>query len=371
MKGSVRKRGEKWSYYFTIKVDGAYKKKEKGGFRTKKEAETALREVLQQYEKQGFVQNNVSYTLQEFSNYWYENVASNSCRYNTLVQYNGMLKNHIIPELGFIKMTSITPEILQKFFAEKQKSLSNNTIAAIKKVLNNIFKLAIKQMIISYNPLDRLELKKKSEEKKMAIVSLDDLDTIFEDLKDTRYYIPFLIATQVGGRRSEVLGLTWDNVDLENKLITFDKQLLNKVGTGLELSPTKTSSSNRTLLMTDKLVNALLEHRKQQLSNKDFYGNVYYTEQDFVCCNEDGSPIPPESLTSKVTRMSKRLGVDLKFHALRHTHATMLLNAGVNIKVIQERLGHSSITTTLDTYSHVTKEGEVDAIKLFERKFNK
>ena len=69
--------------------------------------------------------------------------------------------------------------------------------------------------------------------------------------------------------------------------------------------------------------------------------------------------------------MSKRLGVDLKFHALRHTHATMLLNAGVNIKVIQERLGHSSITTTLDTYSHVTKEGEVDAIKLFERKFNK
>lgn len=63
MKGSVRKRGEKWSYYFTIKVDGAYKKKEKGGFRTKKEAETALREVLQQYEKQGFVQNNVSYTL--------------------------------------------------------------------------------------------------------------------------------------------------------------------------------------------------------------------------------------------------------------------------------------------------------------------
>ena len=166
MKGSVRKRGEKWSYYFTIKVDGAYKKKEKGGFRTKKEAETALREVLQQYEKQGFVQNNVSYTLQEFSNYWYENVASNSCRYNTLVQYNSMLKNHIIPELGFIKMTSITPEILQKFFAEKQKSLSNNTIAAIKKVLNNIFKLAIKQMIISYNPLDRLELKKKSEEKR-------------------------------------------------------------------------------------------------------------------------------------------------------------------------------------------------------------
>ena len=125
MKGSVRKRGEKWSYYFTIKVDGTYKKKEKSGFRTKKEAETALREVLQQYEKQGFVQNNVSYTLQEFSNYWYENVASNSCRYNTLVQYNSMLKNHIIPELGFIKMTSITPEILQKFFAEKQKSLSN------------------------------------------------------------------------------------------------------------------------------------------------------------------------------------------------------------------------------------------------------
>lgn len=371
MKGSVRKRGEKWSYYFNVKVDGKYKKKEKGGFKTKKEAETALREVLQQYEKQGFVQNETQSTLEEFANYWFDNVVATSCRYNTLVQYRSALKNHIVPELGFVKIANITPDLLQRFFTEKQKKLSNNTIAVIKKVLNNIFKLAIKQMVISYNPLERLELKKKSEEKHLSIITSSDLETVLDDLKGTRYYIPFQIAVQVGGRRGEVLGLTWDNIDFENKRITFDKQLLNIAGTGLELHPTKTSSSNRDLLMPDKLVSLLREHKNQQLANKELYQNTYYTEHDFVCCNEDGSPFPPESLTSKVSRMSKRLGVNLKFHSLRHTHATMLLDAGVNIKVIQERLGHSSITTTLGVYSHVTKEGEYAAIKAFEDKFNK
>lgn len=370
MKGSVRKRGEKWSYYFSYKQDGKYKKKEKGGFRTKKEAETALRDVLQQYEKQGFVQNNVSYTLQEFAEYWYENVAVNSYRYNTLSQYDSLLNNHIYPELGFIKLNNITSNVLQKFFSKKQKNYSNNTVSSLKKLLNNILKLAVKQMIIPYNPLTQLELKKKQEETKMKIISPKDLEHILQSLENEIYYLPFLIASQVGGRRGEILGLTWDNVDFENKTITFEKQLIQKVGLPLQLAPLKTSSSKRTVLMTQKLISALKVQQSYQSTQKEFYQSLYQNH-NFVCCHEDGAPISPQCLTARTAKISKDFDISLRFHSLRHTYATMLLSAGVNIKVIQERLGHSNIATTLGTYSHVTKEGESDAIQLFENKFNK
>ncbi|MDB8552268.1 tyrosine-type recombinase/integrase [Turicibacter sanguinis] len=369
MKGSVRKRGEKWSYYFSYKQDGKYKKKEKGGFRTKKEAETALRDVLQQYEKKGFIHKNTTYTLKEFAEYWYENVAINSFRYNTLTQYDYLLKKHIFPEIGFIKLTNITPDILQKFFSGKQKKYSNNTVSSIKKVLNNIFKLAVKQMIMPYNPLSQLELKKKQEESEIKVISPEELERILSSIKDEIYYLPFLIASQVGGRRGEILGLTWDNVDFKNQTITFEKQLIAKVGLSPQLSPLKTASSKRTILMTRKLIAALQEEQKNQASKKEFYQN-FYQDHNFICCHEDGSPISPRGLTAKAARLSKEFNIDLQFHSLRHTHATMLLNAGVNIKIIQERLGHSNITTTLGTYSHVTKEGEKNAIQLFEDKFN-
>lgn len=370
MKGSVRKRGEKWSYYFTYKQDGKYKKKEKGGFRTKKEAETALREILQQYEKQGFVQNNVTYTLQEYIEYWYDTVAITYLKYNTLVLYKRTMKNHINNELGFIKINNINPATLQKYFAEKQKILSNSSINAIKNILNNTFKLAIKQNILLSNPMKQLELRQKKIERKVSALSQDDLSKVLSEVAGTRYYIPFIISIQTGARRGEVLGLTWNDIDFENKRLSFKKSLLAKDGEGVELSTTKTASSNRSILMTEKLIEELIKWREEQTKNKQLYGDYYYSDYDFVCTNQDGSPINPKRLSTQINRLSKRLNIPLRFHDLRHTHATMLLEADVNIKVIQERLGHNDISTTLNVYSHVTPKIEEAAISKFEEKFN-
>ena len=257
MKGSVRKRGEKWSYYYTYKQDGQYKKKEKGGFRTKKEAQTALRDVLQQYEKQGFVQKSVSYTLEEYISYWYDNVAMTHLKHNSLDLYKRVIKNHINPELGTIKINNINPSTLQKFFSKKQKTLSNSSINAIKNVLSATFKLAIKQNILISNPLVQLEIKQKKTTKKISSISQNDYETILKEITGTRYYIPFVIAIHTGARRGEILALTWNDIDFETKKISFNKSLLAKDGEGLELSSTKTSSSNRTILMTEKLISEL------------------------------------------------------------------------------------------------------------------
>ena len=141
------------------------------------------------------------------------------------------------------------------------------------------------------------------------------------------------------------------DIDFENNTLTINKALSKLNRSKLVLSEPKTASSNRTILMTRVLVDKLKEYKFIQENLKQQYGDYYYTKHDFVCCREDGRPINPDTLSTVIGRFSKEFGVNIKFHAVRHTHATNLLESDVNIKVIQSRLGHSNISTTLDIYS--------------------
>ena len=374
MKGSVRKRGDKWSYYFTIgKVDGKYKKKEKSGFATKKEAETALREALRQYETDGVISKHSDYTLQEYIQYWFDTIAINYLKFETMHNYKCVAAKHIYPEIGHLNIKKATPTVLQKYFSEKLKTYNaDSVVSIIRNILSNTFKLAVKQDILPRNPMAQIELKsQKQKETAMRVVNKNDIDNLLLEIKDTRYYIPFAIAIHTGARRGEILGLTWDDVNFENNTISINKILQYQQGNGLVLSSTKTSSSVRTVLMTSTLVNELQEYRKSQLLRQEYYGDHYFSEHSFVCCNDDGSPINPLSLSQFTKKISQKYGYRFRFHDLRHTHATMLLEADVNIKVIQQRLGHENIKTTLNVYSHLTNKLEEDAINKFDNYFNK
>lgn len=374
MKGSVRKRGDKWSYYFTVgKVDGKYKKKEKGGFATKKEAEASLREALREFEINGLVENSTDYTIEEYVKYWFDTVAVNYLKYKTMHSYRNVAQKHIYPEIGHIALKKATPLLLQKFFSEKLKTYSADSIVSqIRNILSNTFKLAVKQNILPRNPLSQIELKSnKSKENTVRSVSKEDIDNFMNEIKETRYYIAFLIAIQTGARRGEILGLTWDNIDFDTNTLTINKILQYQQGDGLVFSSTKTSSSVRTLLMTQKLVEELKQHKQDQDKKRDYYGEHYYKDHSFVCCNDDGSPINPLSITQFTNKFSTKYGCHFRFHDLRHTHATLLLEADVNIKVVQKRLGHENIKTTLNVYSHVTNKLEEDSINKFDDFFNK
>lgn len=371
MKGSVRKRGEKWSYYFSYKQDGKHKKKEKGGFKTKKEAQTALREALQIYEKQSVIQNNQSYTIEEFFYYWRDNVGIHQLRHNTLILYERYFNKHIKNQLGSVKLDSLNPTVLQKYFSDKQKELGASSIRTLRNVWSAFLKLAVKQNILYSNPLKNIELSFKKLEVTGDTLDRDCVANFMEYIKDSDYYLAFFITYQTGLRRGEVLGLTWEDINFENNTLTVNKALTKLHKSELVLSEPKTLSSNRTILMTNVLVDKLKEHKAIQEGLREQYGEYYYTKHDFVCCRKDGSPIKPDSLSNQVGRYSKEFGVNIKFHAIRHTHATNLLESDVNIKVIQNRLGHSSISTTLDIYSHVTQEMEKESIQRFENKFNK
>ena len=377
MKGSVRKRGEKWSYYFTVGiVDGKRKIKEKGGFRTKKEAQTALREALTLFETENFITKETTYTLSEFIEYWFDTVAATYLKYETITLYRNVNKNHIVNEIGYVKINKVTPMMLQDYFLKKQEQFNCNsnvgTVKVIKNILNNVYKLALKQNIIKVNPMTQVEFKNKKEtlKKDLKVIPENELKEIEKAIQNTRYYIPYIIALHTGARRGEILGLTWEDVDFENNRISINKALQYQKNVGLVLVGTKTKSSIRDFKMTNRLTQELKSHYLNFQTSKEYYGSLYHQEYNFICCNEDGTPIHPTRFSTFFINLFKRLGYKYSFHDLRHTHATMLHEAGANLKVIQERLGHSDIRTTMNIYSHMTTTLEDEAIDKFNKKFN-
>lgn len=176
----------------------------------------------------------------------------------------------------------------------------------------------------------------------MKIINLDNFKKIITRFKESSsFYISLQIAFNTGMRASEVCGLTWDCVDLVNNTIKFEKILISKGKGVFEFGTPKTKSSNRTISIGETLVNILKRHITWQKENKLKYGE-YYTYNDFACTKENGDFVTTDSLKYLSRVVNYDLKIDFNFHSLRHTHATMLLESGANIKDIQT-LGHSKL----------------------------
>ncbi len=373
MQGGTRKRGSTWSYYFDLGiVEGKRKRKEKGGFKTKKEAQEALRIALNEYEKCGSVIDESNISVSDYFDYWYKEYVLINCKYNTQEYYKRIIKNHIKPSLGIYKLKSLTPAILQEFINQKYLSgLSKSSIDNFYGVLSGALKSAVyPYQFIKENPIQYVKLPKNnnsnSSNEDLKIISIEDFNKIINRFPvKSNFYIPLQIAFHTGMRGGEVTALQWSDIDLNNKTIKVNHTLISK-GKGIfELGTPKTKSSNRTIVIGDTLINILKKHSLYQKENKLKYSK-YYADSNFICTKENGEHITTDSLKYLSKVINYELGINFNFHSLRHTHATMLLEAGANIKDIQERLGHSKLATTMDTYSHVTNKMKKDTVNILE-----
>lgn len=374
MKGSVRKRGSTWSYYFDLGViDGKRKRKEKGGFRTKAEAEKELRKAMKEYEEEGRIFTASKISFSDYLDYWLENYVKINCKYYTIEYYKRSIKNHIKPFFKDKLLKQISPSDLQAFLNSKMiNGMSRNSISNFYGILSGALKYAVYPLgYIKENPALYVSMPKENEKPKksddLKIITLEQFNKILERFPEgSNFYIPLQVAFNTGLRGGEVCALQWDNLDLENKTLTVEHTLVSK-GKGIfELGTPKTKSSYRTIKIGDTLVNILKKHRLYQKKNKLEYGQ-YYTDSNYVCTKENGEPITTNALKYLSRIVNYELKINFNFHSLRHTHATMLLENGANPKDIQKRLGHSRISTTLDTYSHVTNKMESETVDIMEK----
>ncbi|MCC0638482.1 site-specific integrase [Clostridioides sp. ES-S-0001-02] len=373
MKGGVRKRSNKWYYYFDLGiVEGKRKKVERVGGSTKKEAEKALREALNEYENSGIVFEESNISLSDYLDFWYKEYVLLNCKYNTQESYRINIEKHIKPKLGVYKVKALTPAILQNFINKKYKEdYSQSTLQVLKAILHRSLKSAVyPYKHIRENPMQYVSIPKtktKTETKKVKTITLEEFNQTLNIFpQDSFQRIVLLIGFYTGMRRGEIIALTWDDIDLDNKTITVKHTLIKKKNGMFELSQPKTESSCRTIFTGDTLVRALKEHKLYQKKMKLKYGEFYF-DSDWVCTKENGQQVTIHTMDTIVRQIREALNNDFHFHCLRHTHATLLLENGANIKDIQNRLGHSQLSTTMDTYSHVTDKMKNETVDIFER----
>ncbi|MGU9083454.1 tyrosine-type recombinase/integrase [Clostridium perfringens] len=376
MKGSTRKRGSSWSYYFNIgKIDGKPKKKEKGGFRTKAEAEAALRQAIKEFEACGEVFEATELSVKDYFNYWFKNYVQINCKLGTQRYYRQILDNHIFPYFDEYKLKQLKPATLQKFLNYKMMNgMSKSSVSNFYGVLSGALKYAVYPCnYLKENPMTYVSMPKYDEKVKEAtdlkIITLEEFDRIIARFpKGSSLYIPLQIAFHTGMRGGEVAALLWENVDLEAKTITV-KYTLNEVpgptGPSFELGTPKTKSSYRTITIGQTLIDILLEHKAWQEDNRTKYGK-WYKDSAFVCTKKNGDPVTTNTYKYMNRVVNYELQIKFSMHSLRHTHATLLLEGGANIKDIQKRLGHSKLATTMDTYSHVTDKMKNNTVDIFE-----
>ncbi|SHJ92034.1 site-specific integrase [Tepidibacter formicigenes] len=386
MQGGVRKKGNRWYYYFDAgKVNGKRKRIERKGGNTKKEALEALRKALYEFEKCGSLVSESDISVADYFDYWFKEYVLINCKYNTQRGYNLIIEKHIKPTLGIYKLKSLTPAMLQEFINKKYRNgFTKNTLKGFYGVLSGALKMAVyPYQFIKENPMQYVSMPKynslKKDNEDLKIITVDEFNKIVDRFPfGSSFYIPLQIAFNTGMRASEVCGLTWDCINLEEGKIKVEKIILKK-GMQWCFGTPKTASSQREILIGKTLIDILKKHKKYQLENRLKYGEFYsnnlykfeeinkkYSSTDLVCTKENGELVSTDSLKYLSRVVNYELGINFNFHSLRHTHATILLEAGANIKDIQKRLGHSKLATTMDTYSHITDKMNQDSVNIFE-----
>ncbi|MDK8641301.1 tyrosine-type recombinase/integrase [Niallia taxi] len=371
MQGGVRKRGDNWYYYFEAgKVDGKRKKIERKGGKTKKEAQAALRKALDEFEKTGSSTQESKMSVSDYFDMWFDKYVLINCKYNTQQYYRQSIDKHIKPSLGVYQIKQVKPAILQDFLNKKfLEGYSKSSLKNFLGILSKAFQMAVYPYeLIKQNPVQYIHLPKFDKPKnddELKLIAKDDFEKIVKRFPEgSSFYIPLMIGYHTGMRAAEVCGLTWDCVDLDKGVVSVEKILINK-GKSFEFGTPKTASSVRDIIIGGSLITILNVWKKKQEENKKEYGS-FYKESNFVCTKENGETVTMNSLKYLSKVVNYELKINFNFHSLRHTHATMLIESGANIKDVQMRLGHSKLSTTMDTYAHVTKSMQSNTIALFE-----
>ncbi|CEG24566.1 site-specific integrase [Peribacillus simplex] len=368
----IHKRGDKWAYIVNVANDSSTGKRRqitKSGFRTKKEAQLAANKLEESILNGGVIRES-NITFETFANEWLE-------YYGTQVKVSSVrarriAMKHLVSTWGHLPLRKITKHMYQSRINNLNKEFSHNYIDSIHTTGNMIFKHAIRQDLIKTNPTYGFVMPKKhvtvedieEDEVKEKFLELNELKIFLRITKQQGLYLDYLCFATLaytGMRLGEMLALKWTDLDLTKKTIRITKTYYNpnNKSTGYQLLTPKTKKSIRTIMIDDGLVDLFKAHKREQMKLK-MKQRLVYEDQDFIFAENIGHPRVMKQVVLRLQRLMKHLDVDKHItpHSFRHTHTSLLIEAGAGVKEIQERLGHSDINTTMNIYAHMTKNTE-------------
>src|SRR5215210_2037499 len=306
-------------------------------------------------------------TVAEYMNKWLTESGRNRLRPKTYKDYAGLTRVHIAPALGHIKLKNLTPLHVQQFYSAKLNSgLSKRTVEYLHSVLHAALKQAVRWELVPRNVAESVD-SPRPEKKERPTFTLEQARMFLKACREDRFGALYVLVIQSGMRRGELLGLRWEDVDIGQGLLHVRQALAPD---GKSFSQPKTAKGRRRIRLTPEAVDALKRHKVAQNEQRLRQGNLW-RDHGLVFCSSVGTTMTPENFIKRSYKPLLKSAElpQIPFHCLRHTFATLMMPNG-HPKIVQEMLGHARISTTLDTYSHVSPDMQDEAVKRFGSLFS-
>lgn len=312
----------------------------------------------------GLYSKETNMTVDSWFSTWMEEYKKDTIKYGTYKLYQDEYRIYVKDTLGKRRLRDVRSEHIQKLFNEMAYKYSRNNINLVRVILNSMHKQAVKNGMVLRNPVENTFIKKNTKKKEFSVMSQEDQKLFLEYAKDSQYYGLYVVALGTGMRNGELRALMWSDIDFENMIIHVNGTLkyIAKAENKYMIDDPKSASSRRDIPMLDYVLKTLKEHRKDQLQMRMMLGDKWNPQPGFenlVFTGGFGRCITETALYYDMKDIGERIRADghsfkdYHPHSLRHTFATRGLEKGIPPKVMQEILGHTSITMTLDIYSHV------------------
>jgi integrase len=363
------KRGSTWTYVLYLGRDASGKKQQKwvGGHRTKKDAEDALVEALERMRTGMWVDPGVT-TLGEYLTEWLAAMESNVVD-TTFRAYEQSMRNWVVPRLGSVRLAEVSPmhlrslqtELLCDGRVDGKGGLAPRSVASCRRVLSQALKDAVRWGLLIRNPMDAVD-PPRVVDAEMITWSDTQARAFLDAVAGDRLYSMWVLFLTTGVRRGELAGLRWGDVDLDRATMAIVRNRVS-AGRGKAVSThqPKTRRGRRNVALDVTSVAVLRAHRTAQIEERMRLGPAW-VDSGYVFCGIDGAALHPDTITATFKSIIRNLDVpQIRLHDLRHTSATLALKAGIHPKVVSERLGHATVSITLDLYSHVLDGMQAEA----------
>lgn len=355
-----------WYYVIEVRENGKRSRIKKRGFRTQKEAKAAYAEAINTQAK-GDLLKPSKLLYREYLKQYLE-TKKTTVKSSTLKTYAWLIEYHIIPLLGDHEIGKLSPAHIQKFYNGliEQNKLASENVQKIHTLINDSLKRAERWQLVNKNVaalVDRARMTKNQ----IQVWDKEQSQTFLWAAREDRLYIAFLLALTTGMRQSEILGLRWADVDIENKTLHIVQALSHD---GKELTTELTTrNAGRKVAIPGEVATTLKKHKSRQRGEFLILGRSGNND-DLVVSTSLETPVIPRNLMRTFYRLIEKADVPkITFHELRHTHATLLLKENIHQKIVSERLGHADMRITLERYSHLLPDMQRDATDQFGRAF--